>query len=103
MAKKIDVTTDAKTEEARPNRWDFVAIDHELDELVPEGSKRLDVIIYYDDVIPQQKIRDTLAGLTSAQKTGVKKFFFALSDMALEAHAEAAGLSTETDEEDARE
>lgn len=101
MAKRITIPPDATEEVARPNRWVFFVVDHERDESVSEGKKRLDVIIYYGDVIPQRKIRDVLAGLSDTKKAAVKNYFFGLSDLALEAHATEAGLTTETDTEDA--
>ncbi len=101
MAKRITIPPDATIEVARPNRWEFFVVDHERDESVPEGSKRLDCIVYFDDAIPQRKIRDVLAGMGAAKKKAVKAFLFKLSDLALEAHAAELGLTTEDDTEDA--
>lgn len=100
MAKKI-IITEQTTEIARPDRWVFFVVDHERDESVPEGKKRLDCIVYFNDAIPQRKIKDVLAGLSATKKNAVKDYLISLSDLALEAHAAEAGLTTEDDSEDA--
>lgn len=101
MAKKI-VITEQTTVEAQPWRWALVANDHDRDDSVPEGTKRLDVVIYFkDDSIPQRKIKDVLAGLTTGRKNHVKNFLIDLADLALESHAAEQNLTTEDDTEDA--
>ena len=103
MAKRITVT-EQKTTVARPDRWEFFVVTHDRDERVSESSKRLDVIIYFGDAIPQRKIENALGGLTPAQKNAVKGWFIGLADLMLEEHAnDNEGVSTETDDEDALE
>ncbi len=101
MAKRGTKSAAATSVPVRATAINFQVNTHDRDELIPEGTKRLDVIVYFGDVIPQRKIRDALAGLTDAQKSKVKAWLSSLVDIALDGHAaEDPDVITETDTED---
>ena len=101
MAKKGTKNEAATSVPVRATAINFQINTHERDESIPEGTKRMDVIVYFGDVIPQRKIRDVLAGLTPTNKTKVKAWLSSLVDIALDGHAaEDENVTTGTDTED---
>lgn len=101
MAKKLTIPPDATAQVAQPWRWDIVVNTHDRDESIPEGEKRVDVVVRFrDDVIPQGKVKDAISGLTGPQKKGLKNWLFGIADLILEERAAAAGLTTEEATED---
>ncbi len=101
MAKRGTKIQGATTEPVRASAINFQINTHERDESIPEGTKRMDVIVYFGDVIPQRKIKDVLVGMTDANKSKVKAWLSSLVDIALDGHAaEDENVTTEEDTED---
>ncbi len=101
MAKKGTKSEAATSVPVRATAINLQINTHERDESIPEGTKRLDVIVYFGDVIPQRKIKDVLAGMTAANKSKVNAWLSSLVDIALEGHAaEDENVTIETDTED---
>ncbi len=101
MAKKGTKSEAATSVAVRATAINFQINTHERDESIPEGKKRMDVIVYFGDVIPQRKIKDVLAGMTDANKSKVKAWLSSLVDLALDGHAaEDENVTTEEDTED---
>ncbi len=100
MAKKITIV-EQNILDVRPGRWEFHANDNRVDESIPEGTKRLDCLVYFkNSVIPYLRKNDVFSGLPPGQKLLVRNFLEDISDGLLEDHATEQGLVTEPDTED---